>query len=94
MLTFNDEESLSFAQIKEKTGLSENELKRQLVALTMPDHLVLLTSSLQPSLQKEESKGSESKKGTIIRRAIAPSDVFEVNVGFTAKLKRIAINSL
>ena len=32
-----------------------------------------------------------SKIGSTIRRTIAPSDMFEVNVSFAAKLKRIAI---
>ena len=35
-----------------------------------------------------------SKIGSTIRRTIAPSDMFEVNVSFAAKLKRIAINTL
>ena len=35
-----------------------------------------------------------SKIGSTIRRTIAPLDMFEVNVSFAAKLKRIAINTL
>jgi len=88
LLAFNDNESLSYAQIKEITGLSENEVKRQLVALTMADHQVLIQTSLKP----EETKGGDSKK--VVRRAIGPQDTFEVNTLFSAKLKRIAINQM
>ena len=44
----------------------------------------------------EEAKDSKSIKqgGGVVKRLINSSDVFEVNSAFTARLKRIAINTL
>jgi len=72
--------------------LTETELKRQLVSLTIAEHpvLVIMNSGL------EEAKDSKSIKqgGGVIKRQINSSDNFEVNTAFTARLKRIAINTL
>lgn len=88
VLAFNEHERLNFAQLKETTGLSEAELKRQLVSLTMADHQILIN--------KEESKESKTLKasGGVIKRTITEDDVFEVNSNFSARLKKIAINTL
>jgi hypothetical protein len=45
LLTFNNAEKLSYIDIAGKTGLTDNELKRQLVALTLTEHPILLAST-------------------------------------------------
>jgi len=52
LLVFNTRQQLSYMELLSITGLSDNELKRQIVSLTMNEHQVLIIkqSSTQPLL--------------------------------------------
>lgn len=56
LLAFNNADQLSYQNIAEITGLSDTELKRQLVSLSLSEHQVLIASS------GEQSKAAESNQ--------------------------------
>lgn len=58
LLAFNNAQRLSYSEIKEATGLSDNELKRQLVSLSLSEHQIL-------NVFAGESKGAESQSQAI-----------------------------
>jgi hypothetical protein len=72
LLAFNDVPRLTCTKLGEITGLTEAELKRQLVSLTIAEHpvLVILDS------HQEEAKDSKSLKqaGGVIKRQINSKD--------------------
>eukprot|EP00347_Sterkiella_histriomuscorum_P013206 403365600 len=95
LLCFNNHTQISYKELQDMTSLSEQEFKRQFLSLTLPEHPILI---LQDPTSLEESKNEEQKQAVdrkkIIKTSFNPNDMFEVNLKFRSKLKRIAINAL
>lgn len=89
---------LSFEQLLSATGLDEEELRKQLISLSMLEHQVLhVVDNEQPAQVTESTtpdKPAVMSKRKTIRKVITKADKFKVNFEFRSKLKRIQVNTI
>ncbi len=66
---------MSFSDLQKETGLSDDELKRQLASLTMSEHQVL---AKQGNLAEENkmSDASQVSKNRTVKKNITAADIF------------------
>ena len=96
LLLFNQNEKITCKEIIEQTGLSDGEVKRQLVSLTLLEHQILLANAdkVKSSQMMVQTETNNDSKNKVVKKNVTGDDIFEVNVGFKSKLRRIAINTL
>ncbi len=79
--------------MKDLTGLNDDELKRQLVSLSLQEHQILVASNQDKNSMENKSQEVISlSRSKSVKKTFTPADIFRVNNAFNAKLKRIVVN--
>lgn len=84
LMLFNDapDETLSYAEVRERLKMPDDDAQRVLASLSVLRHKVLL---------KDGGASSSSAPSGKASRKISPTDVFTVNAAFTDRMRRVKI---
>ena len=66
------------------------------MSLTLLEHQILLANAdkVKSSQMMVQTEANNDSKNKVVKKNVTGDDIFEVNVGFKSKLRRIAINTL
>ena len=108
LLAFNDltgdQKSLSYEELLEVTGLSDSELKKAIITLSISQMQILKIVDDETPIQVIEKQNSQTNpdgksqplmmsKTKSIKKTISKQDRFEVNLKFRSNKKRIQVNT-
>ena len=92
LLAFN-EGPVAVTELQEITGLSDTELKKALISLSIPQQQILKIVDSDEAPKMSEGEGIPMSKKKSIKMNFTKSDQFQVNKGFRSNKKRIQVNS-